>query len=51
LESRLLRVASVDGVDAKFGFDRYKEATEKCGWLINMKPVFCFSKLFLNFVS
>lgn len=38
LEARLLRVSNIDGIDAKFGFVRYKEAIEKCGWLINMKP-------------
>ena len=32
-------MATIDGIDAKFGFERYKEPIARCGWLINMGPV------------
>lgn len=38
-DRRLQRALAGDAVDSKFGFDRYKEAKDRTGWLINMHPV------------
>ncbi|GFR70989.1 DNA polymerase epsilon catalytic subunit A-like, partial [Elysia marginata] len=37
-EKRLKVAVLNDEIDARFGYVRYKEATEKTGWLINMHP-------------
>ena len=37
--SRLLRAQRSDEIDAKFGYERYKDPGERLGWLINMHPV------------
>ena len=39
LDVRLSRMAKIDAMDAKFGFDHHKENIERLGWLINMHPV------------
>lgn len=39
LEQRHNRITKIDAMDAKFGFERYKDPTERLGWLINMHPV------------
>eukprot|EP00112_Aurelia_sp_Birch-Aquarium-sp1_P000107 Seg1008.10 transcript_id=Seg1008.10/GoldUCD/mRNA.D3Y31 product="DNA polymerase epsilon catalytic subunit A" protein_id=Seg1008.10/GoldUCD/D3Y31 len=38
LEQRHNRITKIDAMDAKFGFERYKDPTERLGWLINMHP-------------
>ena len=45
-EKRLEQALLNDEIDKKYGFDRYKDADEKLGWLINMHPVI-FLDLFL----
>ena len=40
--SRYLRAQSSDGVDRKYGFERYTEPGGRTGWLINMHPVSCY---------
>ena len=42
LEQRHNRITKIDAMDAKFGFERYKDPTERLGWLINMHPVSIF---------
>ncbi|XP_022098482.1 DNA polymerase epsilon catalytic subunit A-like [Acanthaster planci] len=37
-EVRLQRAVINDELDARFGFDRYKDPAERVGWLINMHP-------------
>ena len=36
IEARLLKALQSDTIDAKYGFERYKDPVERCGWLINM---------------
>lgn len=36
IEARLSRALKADSTDSKFGFERYKDPLERCGWLINM---------------
>ncbi len=38
-EAQLQRAIINDELDARFGFDRYKDPAERVGWLINMHPV------------
>ncbi|KAB7504214.1 DNA polymerase epsilon catalytic subunit A [Armadillidium nasatum] len=35
---RLQQSLENDAIDAKYGFNRYKESEEKIGWLLNMHP-------------
>ncbi|KAK3107356.1 hypothetical protein FSP39_012618, partial [Pinctada imbricata] len=37
-DKRLQRAQFGDEIDSKYGFDRYKDAKERVGWLINMHP-------------
>ncbi|XP_055866677.1 DNA polymerase epsilon catalytic subunit A-like isoform X1 [Biomphalaria glabrata] len=37
-EKRLKRAILNDEIDTRFGYERYKDTTEKTGWLINMHP-------------
>ncbi|XP_075749504.1 DNA polymerase epsilon catalytic subunit 1 [Rhipicephalus microplus] len=37
-ERRLLDALFNDEIDAKFGFERHREGTERIGWLINIHP-------------
>ncbi|XP_059166217.1 DNA polymerase epsilon catalytic subunit A-like [Physella acuta] len=37
-EKRLKRAILNDKIDVQFGYERYKDAAEKTGWLINMHP-------------
>ncbi|XP_052253908.1 DNA polymerase epsilon catalytic subunit A-like [Dreissena polymorpha] len=37
-EKRLSRAKLNDEIDLKFGYERYKDPQERCGWLINMHP-------------
>nr|KAG5708707.1 hypothetical protein BaRGS_034924 [Batillaria attramentaria] len=37
-EKRLQRANLNDEIDVRFGYDRYKDAQERTGWLINMHP-------------
>ncbi|GAB6019923.1 hypothetical protein CHUAL_001454 [Chamberlinius hualienensis] len=37
-QSRLLRSIENDETDLKFGFDRYKDSSERIGWLFNIHP-------------
>ncbi|CAL1540665.1 unnamed protein product, partial [Lymnaea stagnalis] len=37
-EKRLKRAIVNDEIDIRFGYERYKDAAEKTGWLINMHP-------------
>lgn len=45
---RLQRALAGDAVDSKFGFDRYKEAKDRTGWLINMHPVSSLKRIYFN---
>lgn len=38
-EKRLQRSQQNDEIDSRFGYERYKDPSEKTGWLINMHPV------------
>ena len=38
-EKRLKEAMLNDEIDARFGYERHKDASEKTGWLINMHPV------------
>jgi hypothetical protein len=38
-EQRLARALKNDELDAKFGFERYKEPKERTGFMLNMQPV------------
>ena len=42
-EKRLHEAVLNDEIDARFGYERYKEAADKTGWLINMHPVCNFT--------
>lgn len=46
--ARYLRAQRSDEVDARFGFNRYVDITERMGWLINIHPVSHHSKKYLN---
>ncbi|CAE1311507.1 POLE [Acanthosepion pharaonis] len=37
-EKRLQRSQQNDEIDSRFGYERYKDPSEKTGWLINMHP-------------
>ncbi|XP_074652055.1 DNA polymerase epsilon catalytic subunit A-like [Tubulanus polymorphus] len=37
-DRRLSRAQENDEIDAKYGFDRYKDSQERIGWLVNMHP-------------
>lgn len=37
LEARLQRTIQNDSIDGKYGFAKYKDPVERCGWLINMR--------------
>ncbi len=39
IEARVKKLHKIEGMDEKFGFGRYKDTSEKLGWLINMHPV------------
>lgn len=39
VEARTLRIQTNELIDSKYGFDRYKDPTDRLGWLINMHPV------------
>lgn len=47
-DRRLQRALAGDAVDSKFGFDRYKEAKDRTGWLINMHPVRSLEKKYFD---
>lgn len=38
-DRRLQQSLENDAIDAKYGFNRYKDTQEKIGWLLNMHPV------------
>ncbi|XP_028400533.1 DNA polymerase epsilon catalytic subunit A-like [Dendronephthya gigantea] len=38
VEARTLRIETNELIDSKYGFDRYKDPTDRLGWLINMHP-------------
>ena len=38
-DKRLQKSLENDHMDLKYGFKRYKESTERIGWLINMHSV------------
>ena len=38
-DKRLQKSMENDQIDLKYGFKRYKESTERIGWLINMHMV------------
>ena len=42
-----MRIQTNEVIDSKYGFERYKEPTERLGWLMNMHPV-STSVLFLK---
>ncbi|XP_052805264.1 DNA polymerase epsilon catalytic subunit A-like [Mya arenaria] len=37
-EKRVTKARQNDEIDVKFGFERYKDPQERCGWMINMHP-------------
>ena len=47
-EKRLKEALLNDEIDARFGYERHKDASEKTGWLINMHPV-GLKSIFVNY--